>query len=343
MKTPVFTPEKITELCDNEVFVFGSNLAGRHAGGAARFAHERFGAVWGQGEGLQGQSYAIPTMQGGVETIAPYVDRFIEFAKVHQELHFWVTPIGCGIAGFSADEIAPLFRGAMDATNISLPESFYRILTSAPIERLGKFRTLLDICLRVGVLDAKAMSKSEIFDKVMAAALPYMERGTFDRVDVELVAHLYADEKSIAGVLLKLEACPRLLGSEIKRIVKHLDVEGDRIVEHFIIASISKGKAKLPQAELPHQLGWPPILNGIKSSISYEEAVELLSDKRNGYICRRGYGGGHGEGHWACLISSNYPHLPVFYPGELAVVKYANEHVKMQHRHFVLLGRHSCY
>lgn len=130
MKTPVFTPEKITELCDNEVFVFGSNLAGCHAGGAARSAHERFGAVWGQGEGLQGQSYAIPTMHGGVETIAPYVDRFIEFAKAHQELHFWVTPIGCGIAGFSADEIAPLFREALTLSNVSLPESFYHILVA---------------------------------------------------------------------------------------------------------------------------------------------------------------------------------------------------------------------
>ena len=130
METHEFTPEKITELCDNEVFVFGSNLAGCHAGGAAHFAHERFGAVWGQGEGLQGQSYAIPTMQGGVETIAPYVDRFIEFAKVHQELHFWVTPIGCGIAGFSADEIAPLFREALALSNVSLPESFNHILVA---------------------------------------------------------------------------------------------------------------------------------------------------------------------------------------------------------------------
>lgn len=77
---PLFTPKMITELRDHEIFVFGSNLAGRHAGGAARFAYNKFGVIWGQGEGLQGQSYAIPTMQGGVETIAPYVDTFIAFA-----------------------------------------------------------------------------------------------------------------------------------------------------------------------------------------------------------------------------------------------------------------------
>ena len=74
-----FTPDMITELGPDDVFVFGSNLAGQHCGGAARTAFQRFGAVWGEGEGLQGQSYAIPTMHGGVAAIRPYVDRFIEF------------------------------------------------------------------------------------------------------------------------------------------------------------------------------------------------------------------------------------------------------------------------
>ena len=81
-----YTPERISALKPNEIFVFGSNLAGAHGGGAAWIAYERFGAIMGQGVGLQGQSYAIPTMQGGVETIKPYVDEFIEFAKAHPEL-----------------------------------------------------------------------------------------------------------------------------------------------------------------------------------------------------------------------------------------------------------------
>lgn len=123
-----YTPERITELGPGDIFVFGSNLGGGHYGGAARIAAQRFGAIMGQGEGLQGQSYAIPTMQGGVETIAPYVDRFIAFAKAHPELTFYVTRIGCGIAGFSDSEIAPLFRAATDAPNIRLPRSFADLL-----------------------------------------------------------------------------------------------------------------------------------------------------------------------------------------------------------------------
>ena len=123
------TPERISELQPGEIFVFGSNLAGMHGGGAARTAHEKFGAVWGQGTGMQGQSYAIPTMQGGVETIQPYVDTFIVLAKAHPEYKFLVTRIGCGIAGFTDEEIAPLFEKAIPVQNIHLPEEFWNILT----------------------------------------------------------------------------------------------------------------------------------------------------------------------------------------------------------------------
>jgi uncharacterized protein (DUF1810 family)/ADP-ribosylglycohydrolase len=122
---PDFTPDRISSLKDDEVFVFGSNLAGMHGGGAARIAYQLFGAILGQGVGLQGQSYAIPTMQGGTETIKPYVDQFIQFAREHRELFFYVTRIGCGIAGFKDEEIAPLFKDAIHEKNICLPESFY--------------------------------------------------------------------------------------------------------------------------------------------------------------------------------------------------------------------------
>ena len=123
-----FTPEKISELNSNEIFVFGSNLAGAHAGGAAYAAVNKFGAIWGKGVGIQGQSYAIPTMQGGVETIKPYVDDFIDFASQHKQLKFYVTRIGCGIAGFTDEEIAPLFENAIDVENIILPKEFVNIL-----------------------------------------------------------------------------------------------------------------------------------------------------------------------------------------------------------------------
>ena len=126
----MYTPDRISSLKKHEVFVFGSNLAGMHAGGAARLAADRFGAVWGQGVGLQGQSYAIPTMQGGVETIRPYVDEFISFALDHPELTFYVTRIGCGIAGFAAKDIAPLFSKAMEVVNVILPEDFVKVIQS---------------------------------------------------------------------------------------------------------------------------------------------------------------------------------------------------------------------
>ena len=122
------TPDYITSLGPNEVFVFGSNIHGQHMGGAARVAFDKFGAVWGQGVGLQGQSYAIPTMEGGVDYVAGYVDEFVLFAKAHPELFFLVTRIGCGIAGFRDEEIAPLFEAASDLDNVALPESFRAIL-----------------------------------------------------------------------------------------------------------------------------------------------------------------------------------------------------------------------
>ena len=125
-----YTPERISNLKPNEVFVFGSNLAGMHGGGAAWIAYERFGAIMGQGVGLQGQSYAIPTMQGGVETIKPYVDEFIDFANKHPEYKFLVTKIGCGIAGFRDKEIAPLFENAIDLENVILPKEFVEVIQS---------------------------------------------------------------------------------------------------------------------------------------------------------------------------------------------------------------------
>lgn len=151
---PEYTPDAIDSLKSDEVFVFGSNLHGHHGGGAARAARKKFGAIWGQGVGLQGQSYAIPTMQGGVETIKPYVDQFIDFAKEHTELFFYVTRIGCGIAGFKDSDIASLFKDSMDVHNVCLPESFIKennssISPTVPQELLtmmyGQVRTLVDL------------------------------------------------------------------------------------------------------------------------------------------------------------------------------------------------------
>ena len=122
------TSNRITELKPGEIFVFGSNLQGSHGGGAALLAWKKWGAVWGQGNGLQGQTYGIPTMHGGPAEIKPYVDEFITFAREHRELTFLVTEIGCGIAGFRPADIAPLFRDAVSVENIHLPQRFWEVL-----------------------------------------------------------------------------------------------------------------------------------------------------------------------------------------------------------------------
>jgi len=128
VERPPYTPDFINALKEDEIFVFGSNLQGIHGGGAARTARLKFGAIMGQGVGMQGQCYALPTMQGGVETIKPYADDFIAYAREHRELFFYVTRIGCGIAGFRDSEIAPLFRDALEVDNICLPETFVKCL-----------------------------------------------------------------------------------------------------------------------------------------------------------------------------------------------------------------------
>lgn len=176
-----YTPERITELKPNEIFVFGSNLAGAHGGGAARLAYNRFGAIWGQGVGLQGQSYAIPTMQGGVETIKPYVDEFISFARTRPDLKFYVTQIGCGIAGFKAEEIAPLFQTAIDVENIILPQAFVEFLSKTRYPKIEKLINNVDIanypaykeCVK-GVAEITALDEYNIpfiWKKMLSAVL----------------------------------------------------------------------------------------------------------------------------------------------------------------------------
>lgn len=168
-----FTPDCINELKPDEVFVFGSNLPGRHGGGAARLAYQKFGAVWGKGVGLYGQSYAIPTMQGGVETIKPYVDDFISFAKKHPELVFYVTRIGCGIAGFRDEEIAPLFEEALGIANIILPKQFVDCLSALEKPQLpdflktkiyGQTRTLVDMLAELNITNRYTSAQDALND-----------------------------------------------------------------------------------------------------------------------------------------------------------------------------------
>lgn len=109
------------------IFVFGSNLAGRHGRGAANFALKNHGAIYGQGWGLQGNSFAIPTKDANIKTlplgyIRSYVEAFKEFAETHPELTFQLTPIGCGLAGYKYEEIGPMFKNS--PPNVVIPVEF---------------------------------------------------------------------------------------------------------------------------------------------------------------------------------------------------------------------------
>lgn len=113
------------------IFVFGSNLAGRHGKGAALWARNHRGAIYGIGSGRQGMSYAIPTKDGSlktlsIEAISRHVETFIEYAKSNPDMIFQLTPIGCGLAGYRYEEIARLFRDA--PCNVFLPAEFAAIL-----------------------------------------------------------------------------------------------------------------------------------------------------------------------------------------------------------------------
>ena len=123
-----FTPDYIDALLPRQIFVFGSNALGYHTGGASGTARKKFGAVWGQPEGLQGQSYAIPVDYGKNvrkdAEVKAAVERFIAFAKEHEDLFFFVTRVGCGIAGYHDEEMAQYFKAALDLKNVSLPKSF---------------------------------------------------------------------------------------------------------------------------------------------------------------------------------------------------------------------------
>lgn len=127
---PHTTPRKVEQLFENEIFVFGSNIKGQHNGGAAGFARRNFGAVMGQAEGLQGQSYAIPTVGSSLNQLQQSIERFIEFAKAHSEQTFYVTAIGCGVAGLKPEMIAPSFAAVVsqNISNVWLPAEFWNIV-----------------------------------------------------------------------------------------------------------------------------------------------------------------------------------------------------------------------
>jgi len=134
MKTRI-TPEELTskDIGELDVFVFGSNESGIHGSGAARFANKELDAKWGIGFGNTGDCFAIPTKDWDVkvlplDVIQFYINRFIASTKMYPQLRYYVTKVGCGLAGYTPAQIAPLFKDAVDLENIYLPQEFWDVL-----------------------------------------------------------------------------------------------------------------------------------------------------------------------------------------------------------------------
>lgn len=162
------TPERIVALKDNEIFVFGSNVYGQHGGGAARFAFRNFGARMGVGVGMTGRCYAIPAMHGGIDVIRLYVRDFLEYARSRPDLVFLVTKIGCGIAGYTEAQIAPLFLDALQLSNVTLPHEFIDILVMTSSDDVLSAPKIEEVLTGKGVkptanriLIYRALSKSD--------------------------------------------------------------------------------------------------------------------------------------------------------------------------------------
>lgn len=122
----------IKVLGPDEVFVFGSNVLGKHNGGAALYALKHFGAIDGQAEGIQGQSYAIPTDGNTFEELIEAVGHFTDYVVMHPQNRFMLTDIGCGTAGYTPEQIAPLFQQAYSFGNVYIPESFFKYMPQDP-------------------------------------------------------------------------------------------------------------------------------------------------------------------------------------------------------------------
>lgn len=123
-----YTPDNITSLEPHQIFCMGTNLSGIHGAGAARTGYELFGAEYGVGFGRTGQCYAIPTKDKNIQTLSlseikSYIRGFLDYAFKHPELEFLLTPIGTGLAGIAAEDIAPLFPLMASHLNIELPKN----------------------------------------------------------------------------------------------------------------------------------------------------------------------------------------------------------------------------
>lgn len=177
-----YTPKWIDTLQENEIFVFGCRNSGRHFDGASAFALKNFGAIMGQREGRQGQSYAIPTIGGhiGRYELKQSIATFTQYAAAHPELHFLVTPVGCGGGLWSVKTVAPMFRQASKLNNVSLPEEFWDELDRGRmvelrrlfVERLESIRNKVNTVIgKLRFWHMTKISPQKLYNKLVARQL----------------------------------------------------------------------------------------------------------------------------------------------------------------------------
>lgn len=187
-----YTPENVESLKEGQVFVFGSNLIGYHSGGASLVAMQRFGAVWGQAEGPQGQCYAIPVDIRGeaVDNVSMYmkrhIDKFLAYAKAHKDQFFIVIRVGCGNAGFDEEFMAPFFKEGLKMENVSLPKSFIDIMKKSKTEKKNDSTQrvfnliILDESSSMSFIEKQAVSGlNETFQTIRNAQKEHQEQQHF--------------------------------------------------------------------------------------------------------------------------------------------------------------------
>lgn len=162
------TPYNITELKENEIFMFGSNSYGVHKGAAASMARQ-FGAIMGQPLGPQGRTYALPSEN--LDNLGKYIADFLIYAKAHPELTFLVTEIGCGISKHTPLEIAPLFKGAIALENVYLPFIFWDVLNHGINERI-RFIAENEVPFVIDFWEKTGISPNECMNLLFENAYP---------------------------------------------------------------------------------------------------------------------------------------------------------------------------
>lgn len=264
MKRPIFTPEKIERLAPHEVFVFGTKYHGEPDDEDTKNVLNRIGAVYDQSNGRELQTYTICTSPSSLETVGRYVDEFIKHAQKNTDNLFYVTRIGCGNGDFTDEQIAPLFKAALELSNVCLPESFVRVVSnpqlaeSYKLREYGQVRTLTDM---VKVLNNRNgyTSLEDLMVDFGAAMHKYSERGTVSQ-----------DALGVLGIVLKKNAADLFVENRLNiELLDRLLIEKDNVYSELEAVYNERSKVKL--------LGIIKYLNDKKRYTSWQAVIDDLT------------------------------------------------------------------